>query len=82
MTATWNGATIAESDDIVVVEGNSYFPSDAVDRRFVQPSARRTTCPWKCEAHYYDLVVDGATNAGATWYYPHPTPAAPEEPDG
>ena len=76
MTATWNDETIAESDDIVTVEGNAYFPADALDRRFVRPSEYRTTCPWKGEAHYYDLVVGDETNPTAVWYYPEPKPAA------
>src|SRR5690242_2952816 len=29
--AIWNGKVIAESDDTVVVEGNHYFPREAVD---------------------------------------------------
>ena len=29
--ARWNGAVIADSDDIVMVEGNPYFPRGAVD---------------------------------------------------
>lgn len=78
MKATWNGAVIAESDDIVVVEGNPYFPADAVNPSHIQPSDRQSTCPWKGEASYYDVVVDGDVNAGAAWYYPDPKPAANE----
>lgn len=78
MTATWNDQTIAESDDVVTVEGNAYFPADALDRSFVRPSSQRSTCPWKGEAHYYDLVVGDETNAGAAWYYPEPKAAAAE----
>ena len=76
MTATWNDQTVADSDDIVTVEGNAYFPADALDRRFVRPSAHRTTCPWKGEAHYYDLVVGDEINPAAVWYYPDPKPGA------
>jgi uncharacterized protein (DUF427 family) len=76
MKATWNGTTIAESDDTVVVEGNHYFPADAVDPRFLRPSASHTTCPWKGIASYYDVVVDGQTNKDAAWYYPEPKDAA------
>lgn len=78
MKATWNGAVIAESDDIVVVEGNPYFPADAVRADHIQPSDRKSTCPWKGEASYYDVVVNGEVNAGAAWYYPDPKPAASE----
>lgn len=78
MKALWNGATLAESDDTVVVEGNHYFPADSLDRRFVAPSDHRTICPWKGEAHYYDVLVEGVRNPAAVWYYPDPKPAAEE----
>ncbi|MDT0633230.1 DUF427 domain-containing protein [Rubrivirga sp. S365] len=78
MKATWNGATIAESDETVVVEGNHYFPADALNREHVAPSDHHTTCPWKGKASYYDVVVDGQTNANAAWTYPEPKEAAAE----
>lgn len=76
--ARWNGALIAASDDTVLVEGNHYFPFDAVDRTFLTPSDTATVCPWKGTAHYYSLQVDGAENRDAAWYYPDPKPAAEE----
>lgn len=78
MKAIWNGTVLAESDDTVVIEGNHYFPPDAVNRAHFASSDRHTTCPWKGEASYYDLIVDGETNAGAAWYYPAPKDAAAE----
>jgi len=76
MQAVWNGAVIAESDDIVKVEGNAYFPLEAVDQSLVKPSLHRSVCGWKGEAHYYDLVVNGEVNANAAWFYPFPKEAA------
>ena len=76
MKATWNGAILAESDDTVVVEGNHYFPGDSLHRDRFATSATRTTCPWKGEAHYYDVQVNGETNRDAAWYYPAPKKAA------
>jgi uncharacterized protein (DUF427 family) len=76
MKATWHGATIAESDDTVVVEGNHYFPADSIRREHFRESDRHTHCPWKGEASYYDVVVDGHVNAGAAWYYLEPKEAA------
>ena len=77
-TATWNGAVIARSDDTVVVEGNHYFPAESVDAARLEDSATRTCCPWKGEASYKTLVVDGKRNPNAAWYYPDPKPAAAE----
>src|SRR3712207_3303397 len=77
-TATWNGTVIAESDDIVVVEGNAYFPREAVRDDVLRPSETHSVCPWKGTASYYSLEVEGQTNADAAWYYPEPKDAAKE----
>lgn len=76
--AVWRGTTIAESDDTVIVEGNHYFPRAAVRDEHIRDSSTHTTCPWKGVASYYDLVVNGATNKDAAWYYPQPKDAARE----
>lgn len=76
MQATWNGAVIASSDDIVTVEGNAYFPAESLDADLVRPSSHRTVCGWKGEAHYYDVVVNGQVNTNAAWFYPEPKSAA------
>jgi uncharacterized protein (DUF427 family) len=75
-TASWNGTLIAQSDDIVVVEGNLYFPLQSVRRECLRDSETHTICPWKGTASYYDLVVDGSVNRDAVWYYPEPKEAA------
>lgn len=78
MKAIWNNAVLAESDETVVVEGNHYFPAQAIKREYFRESSKHTTCPWKGLASYYDVVVDGEVNADAAWYYPEPKPAAQE----
>ena len=74
--ATWKGAVLAESEDYEIVEGNVYFPLKAVRWSELRPSLTVTHCPWKGEAHYYDVRVDGDVNPDAAWYYPDPKPAA------
>jgi uncharacterized protein (DUF427 family) len=76
MKATWSGAVLAESDQTIVVEGNHYFPPDAIRSEHLHDSATHTTCAWKGVASYYDVVVDGQVNKDAAWYYPTPKPAA------
>ena len=76
MKAIWKGAVIAESDDTVVVEGNHYFPASALKREYVTFSNHRTSCPWKGQASYYSVIVDGELNPDAVWYYPDPKPEA------
>ena len=74
--AVWKERVIAESDTYEEVEGNLYFPAAAVQADYLRPSATRTTCAWKGEASYYDILVDGEVNADAAWYYPSPKAAA------
>jgi uncharacterized protein (DUF427 family) len=76
MKATWNGSVIAESDDIVTVEGNAYFPLSALAPGVTQASATHTTCGWKGVASYFDIVAGGQTNKDAAWYYPTPKDGA------
>ena len=77
-TATWNGVVVAESDDIVTVEGNAYVPREAVREDVLRPSDHHSFCPWKGTASYYDIEVDGKVNANAAWFYPTPEDAAKE----
>ena len=67
---------LAESDQTIEVEGNQYFPPDAIKQEYLRPSDQHTLCPWKGTASYCDVEVNGKRNAGAAWYYPEPKPAA------
>ncbi|OOG66172.1 hypothetical protein B0E46_01375 [Rhodanobacter sp. B04] len=78
MRAIWKGAVLAESDDTVVVEGNHYFPADALSQEHFRATDHQSVCPWKGTASYYDVIVDGDVNAHAAWYYPTPKEAARE----
>jgi uncharacterized protein (DUF427 family) len=74
--AIWNGYVIADSDRCEMVEGNHYFPPDAVKREWLQPSDTHTTCHWKGVASYYHVAVGGEVNKDAAWYYPVTKPEA------
>ena len=74
--AIWNQQVIADSDQTEIVEGNHYFPPDSIKSEFFTNSSTTSVCGWKGTASYYDVVVDGQTNAGAAWYYPDPKPDA------
>ncbi len=76
MKAIWNGEVLAESEHTKLVEGNHYFPADSVRPQYFEKTDHHTTCFWKGEASYYDIVIDGKTNANAAWYYPDPSPKA------
>ena len=76
MKAIWNGQVVAESDDTVVVEGNHYFPSSALDDALLEASDTQSYCPWKGTASYFHLTAGGETSRDAVWYYPDPKEAA------
>lgn len=74
--AVWNDTVLAESDTFEVVDGNIYFPAEALRREHFTESDHKSNCPWKGVASYYTVTVDGDENAKAAWYYPEPKPAA------
>lgn len=76
MKAIWNNTVLADSQATVVVEGNHYFPPNAIRKEFLRASKTQTTCPWKGLASYYDVVVNGSENKDAAWFYPTPKDAA------
>jgi uncharacterized protein (DUF427 family) len=78
MKAIWNNQIIAESDQTLVIEGNHYFPPTAIKSDYFKPSQTHTSCPWKGQASYYTLEVDGESNKDAAWYYPEAKSAARE----
>ena len=70
--AIWNNTVLAESDRCEVVEGNYYFPPDALNKQYFQDSQTHSTCGWKGVASYYTIDVNGQINTDAAWYYPEP----------
>lgn len=76
--AAWQGAVLAQSDKTIEIEGNQYFPPESVDKQYLEESTTHSTCPWKGEASYYTIVVNGNKNPDAAWYYPAPKEAAAE----
>lgn len=76
--AAWQGVVLAQSDETIEIEGNQYFPPDSLDRQYLEDSTTHSTCPWKGEASYYTIIVNGNKNPDAAWYYPEPKEAAAE----
>jgi len=74
--AVWNGVVVAESDKTQEVDDYVYFPESSVKREYLRPSSTISTCPWKGQARYYSLMIDGQENQDAAFYYPNPKPAA------
>lgn len=80
MKAIWNNTVIAQADkqDLIYIEGNWYFPPSSIKKEHFKSSDEHTTCPWKGQASYYNVEVNGQRNEGAAWYYPDPLPGAIE----
>ncbi len=76
MQAIYNGVILAESDKTIEIEGNQYFPPDSIKEGVLTDSSTTSTCPWKGQAHYYDVLAGGSVNKDAAWYYPQPSKAA------
>ncbi|HEX4704928.1 MAG TPA: DUF427 domain-containing protein [Pseudonocardiaceae bacterium] len=74
--AVWNGAVLAETDDVVTVEGNLYFPATTLKPEYISDSSMTSVCPWKGTASYFSVTVNGAENKDSVWYYPTPKPEA------
>ena len=76
MQAIFNGTVIAESDDIVMVDGNPYFPRSSMREDFYQASDHTSVCGWKGTARYWDVVVEDQVISNAVWAYDTPKPDA------
>lgn len=74
--AVWNGRVIAESDQIIEVDGTVYFPESSLKREYFRPSSTTSTDPVTGQKRYMTVVIDGQDNQDAAWYYPDPKPAA------
>lgn len=73
MKAVWKGVVLAESDDVVTVEGNAYFPMDSLKKEYFDQSKSMSLCMWKGKTSYFSVNVDGITKKYCAWYYPKPS---------
>lgn len=72
MKAVWNDTVLAESEDVIEIEGNTYFPPESIRREFLRPSRTETFCPWKGTAKYLSVVAGDSELVDAAWFYPQP----------
>ena len=77
ITAVFKGKTIAESDRALVLHESRhdavyYFPRDAVQMGYLERTDHHTYCPFKGEASYWTLRVDGRSSENAVWSYEDP----------
>ena len=74
----FNGSVLADSDDIVYVEGNPYFPREVMQVQYFRDSRHITVCGWKGKARYWDLIVGDQIITNVAWSYETPKPDAEE----
>jgi len=70
--AVFDGAVIAESDGVRLVEGMSYFPIGSVDVDRLVASPTTSPCFWKGKATYFHVrgQLRVATDAAFTYRRP------------
>jgi uncharacterized protein (DUF427 family) len=71
------GHTVADSANALSLREASYprvlyIPREDVDMTALVPSDHKTRCPYKGEASYYSITVDGRTAQNAIWTYEQP----------
>jgi uncharacterized protein (DUF427 family) len=79
----YKGHTIADSRRALVLKEASYkpvqyIPRQDVDMAYMSRTEHHTYCPYKGEASYYTLLMDGDFAENAVWSYEDPYPAMSE----
>jgi uncharacterized protein (DUF427 family) len=74
--ATFDGVVIAESDDVKVVEGMTYFPVESVDMGQLVQSPTTSRCFWKGKASYWHVQGNDDIAQNAAFTYERPWPLA------
>ena len=74
------GRIVAETDRALELREAGYgavlyIPRTDIDAAVLAPSPQRSHCPYKGEASYFDLALDGALRPAVAWSYENPFPA-------
>lgn len=77
---TADGKAIADSTSALALKEASYpvvnyIPRADVDMTLLTRTAHTTHCPYKGDASYYSIEIDGKTIENAVWSYETPFPA-------
>lgn len=74
--AVFDDVVVAESDDIRIVDGISYFPRSSVRRESLLESSTTSRCPWKGKARYWHVTGEHDIARDAAFAYERPWPLA------
>jgi uncharacterized protein (DUF427 family) len=75
--ALFNGHVIADTADALVLSEATlppvvYFPRDDVAMEYMAGTDRHTHCPYKGDASYFTLTMDGQVAENVAWSYEQP----------
>lgn len=75
--AYFNGHVVADTNDALILHEQGlpdrvYFPREAVGMEYMSRTERSSHCPYKGDASYYTLLMDGAFAENAAWSYEDP----------
>ena len=78
--ALYAGHVIADTDNAIILQEANYpavvyFPRDDVAMDYMSRTERSTHCPYKGDAAYYTVLMNGHIAENAVWTYEHPYPA-------
>ena len=78
--ASFGHHVIADTDDALILREASYppvyyFPKDHIEMGFFGRTDHSTQCPYKGDATYWTLTMDGDVAENAAWSYEDPFPA-------
>ena len=79
----YNGHVIADTRRALVLQESTYpavqyIPREDVDMDYMTRAEHHTHCPYKGEASYYTVLMDGRFAENAIWSYEDPYPAMAE----
>ncbi len=74
--AVFDGVVIAESNDVRVVEGMTYFPLSSVAEDVLVESQTASRCFWKGKARYWHVAGETDLALDAAFAYERPWPLA------
>ena len=74
-----DGVTVAETSNATflfetMLRTRYYLPATCIDPRLLSASDSLTSCPYKGDASYYNLTMNGKKHEDVIWYYKFPIP--------
>ena len=72
MKAIWDDVVVAESDDVVQIDEEYFFPLSALKPQYLRLSSDQAVLPTGRQASCFSLKRGNRTSRNAVWYFDHP----------